>query len=123
MIVTKALEELQKISPARFKNFFLSQKNDSVTAYRLIQEYIQEGESLEKLFTPRKYRKLALNTEERSDEVGHGFLLKVTQLHKNKYEIEAGYAYKTIGDGGAWVVEFDDADNVVECIGWRTWVC
>jgi len=88
----------KKISDARLISFLRDVRHE-ILATSLINDSLDEGESLDQIF---------LSTN------GYGFRLSIDKETKTRYRIHFGCQVAPLaGDAGSWTVTFGDDDEVV----------
>jgi len=88
----------QLLSDEQLVAFFKSAQDKKVHAIKLINEKLDDGTSLDRIFyTGRVY----------------GYVLSARKLSGSKFKISFGYALGDVGDGGEWKVEFNGNEVVL----------
>lgn len=96
------------IRDKQLTEFSRSIRNGGVLAARLINDQLDQGESLDEIFYTGD---------------GYGFSLDVKRQKGSSFAISFGcQAGPTSGDGGNWNVEFDDRGHVVSLQGGLSWI-
>ena len=106
---TNYMTELSDKAMIDFLHHISKSEKDNILAVKLINERIQEGESLQEIFREKS-----------------GFSLcshKISDNEDTKYKIKFGCsAGSEAGDGGEWEVVFDKDDNIKECNQIGQWI-
>jgi hypothetical protein len=92
----------QLLSDEQLVAFFKATQDKKVHAIKLINEKLDDGTSLDRIFyTGRVY----------------GYVLSARKLSGSKFKISFGYAGGDVGDGGEWNVEFNGNQVVLAKLG------
>jgi hypothetical protein len=99
---------LKRLGPRRAEAFLRAARRDEdhCLAVKLANESLDRGATLDAIF--RK---------------GEGYFISARELAPRQFEIHFGCAPgPMLGDGGSWIVEFDEAGAVTRCEGQEAWI-
>ena len=98
------------ITNERIINFlrYIRDHEGIIVSDSLIGDELDEWKSLSEMFKKNKD--------------GYGYFISVKKISYNTYNIEFGCQVgPTTGDGGDWVVSFDEKNNIVKCSSEGIW--
>jgi hypothetical protein len=99
---------LKRLGPRRAEAFLRAARTDEAhcLAVKLANDWLDHGATIDTIF-----------------QKGKGYSISARELAPRQFEIHFGCVPgPMLGDGGSWIVEFDESGAVTRCEGQEVWI-